>query len=290
MVNNKKDMNAVTWLIYCAVAAFIAVMTRNPLYLVILLLILWAVFKTFEGRSATDGIWSSFIRLGVGFIAVSIVFNAMTAHYGRTVLFRIPVSFPVIGGSITAEAVAYGLAYGLVFISMVSVFAVFNTVIDLSSVLRLVPGFMRQSAILMSITFNFIPQTLYAATEIKEAQKMRGYTMKSSLRDIAGTASLFVPLIITGLEKSCTLAESMESRAYGSTAKATVIRRPLDWTLRDILTVASSLIFAMVFIYIKVSHPSVFAYSPYPQLAAPGFDPLTGMAFLLMLVPVVMSL
>lgn len=290
MTNSRDGMNPVTWLIYCIAASAAVVMTRNPLYLTIMLLILWADYKVFKNSTPSGGIWSGFLRMGLAFMCVSVIFNVLTAHYGRTVLFALPESLPVIGGDITAEAAVYGLGFGLVFLSMVLVFALFNTVVDLPSVLRLVPGFLRQAAVLLSITFNFIPQTLHAASEIREAQRMRGYTNTSRLRSVTGTPALFVPLVITGLEKSCTLAESMESRAYGSNSSSSTLRRPLMWTYRDILTVATTAVFVVSFIAIRIFNSPVFAYSPYPKLSAPGFDLLGGLIFLLLLTPVVINL
>ena len=47
---------------------------------------------------------------------LTIPFTALTSHYGTIVLFRLPASWPIIGGPITLEAMLYGLTGGLALI------------------------------------------------------------------------------------------------------------------------------------------------------------------------------
>ena len=59
---------------------------------------------------------------------------------------------------------------------------------------------------------NLIPGIARSATEIRDAQRMRGWRS----RRVREWPDLAVPVVLTALEGSITLAEAMEARGYGS--------------------------------------------------------------------------
>ncbi len=141
----------------------------------------------------------------------TMVANALTIHIGQTTLFRLPARLPLVGGVVTAEAAIGGLLSGYALLVLLAIFATFNAASDYYAMLRLVPSFLFQAGLVASIALTFVPQTMQALDEIREAQQIRGQRFRG-MRDLP---PLFLPLLTMGLERSIQLAEAMESRGFG---------------------------------------------------------------------------
>ena len=286
----QNSINVVSWLCWFAACLVTIGMVRHPLYLLIVVFIAVAVFLAYRTVSPRQHLFFGFVWFGLVFMFVSVVFNVFTSHYGETVIVRIPSSIPVIGGPLTAEAFVYGILFGLVFLSGMLVFALFNILVDINDVFRLIPRFMRQTGVVLSIAFGFIPQTIDAARDIREAQSMRGYSFKKQIKSISNVKALVLPIIIHGLERACVLAESMESRAYGSSGKVSVFRRRPNWQKQDFLVVGSAIILVATIGAVFVIDNSILVYSPYPSLGIPDFNAYIGFILLMLLTPVVVRI
>jgi energy-coupling factor transport system permease protein len=201
----------VAWTAWLAAAALPALSTRNPFYLCLLLLAAGVTFTALKDRSPAARSWSAFVRLGATLWLFTIPFALLTAHYGRIILFRLPGSWPVIGGPVTGEALIFGFSSGLALVSLLLVFAVFNLAVDQASLLRLTPAFIYQTGVVAAIAVAFVPQMVAAWQEIREAQEVRGHR----LRGIRDLLPLILPLLVTALERATQLSESMESRGFG---------------------------------------------------------------------------
>jgi len=162
---------------------------------------------------------------------VSLAFNVLTTHIGARLLFTLPRDWPLIGGPITLEALLYGLANGASLFAILLVFATFNLGVEMNRVLRWVPAGLYQVGLVASIALAFVPQMVVSLDEIREAQRVRGHRFRG-LRDLV---PLLVPLITTALERSLTLAESMEARGFGGIMRDTASGR------RTLLRVATLL-------------------------------------------------
>ena len=208
------------WTLWLAAGMTAALVTRNPLYLLILLTaagFLYAVLLRRAQNQQEDAAqgsplaWRVIVRLALFLWAFTILFNALTVHVGDHVLFSLPPSWPVIGGPITLEAAIYGFVTGLNFVSLILLFAIYNSVLGPHTILRMIPGFAYQAGVAISIAISFAPQTVIAWSEIREAQRLRGHKVKG-LRD---TLPLFVSLLSYGLDRAIRLAESMDARGFG---------------------------------------------------------------------------
>ena len=197
------------WLAWCTAAVSATLLTRNPFYLTLALLaVLWAR-SVVAPRAAGMTAW--LVRWGWLLIAFAALFNGLTIHYGEHVLVRLPSSLPLIGGAITAEAVVFGALTGLSLVTLLVIFATFNDASDYAELLRLTPGFLFQAGLVVSIALVFVPQTVRAYRDVREAQMIRGHRLRS-WRDVL---PLLLPLLINGLERAIQLAEAMESRGFG---------------------------------------------------------------------------
>ncbi|MBA3530361.1 MAG: hypothetical protein H0T73_00370 [Ardenticatenales bacterium] len=196
------------WLLWVGAALTVGLVTQNPLYLTLLLLVVLLVGESVRRgkRSA-----SSPLRWVWAIPFFTMIVNGLTIHIGETMLFRLPPWLPVFGGEITLEALLFGFLSGYSLMLLLLIFATFNEAADYAALLRLVPGFLFQAGLVTSIALAFVPQTMQALEEIREAQMIRGHRFRG-WRDLP---PLFLPLLTMGLERSIQLAEAMESRGFG---------------------------------------------------------------------------
>ena len=212
--------HTLTWMLWLCAALLPAMITRNPLYLTILLLAVAVAYKTLGRLSPMAASWSLFLKAGLLLAVVSVLFNTLTVNYGDTLLFTLPrlslrigrVPLLELGGEITLEAIVFGLTSALSLVAILLIFATFNVLVDHHRVLRLTPAFLYQTGMIASIAIAFVPQMVSALQDIREAQAIRGHRFRG-IRDLL---PLFVPLLTTGLERAIQLAESMEARGFGS--------------------------------------------------------------------------
>ncbi len=201
-----------SWLIWLIAAAVPAFALHNPLYLALVLGSAWIVFTALGRRTPMGSSWGSLMKLGFFLLALAIPFNALSMHAGRIVLFRLPESWPIVGGPITLEAAIVGAVNGLALFTILVVFAAFNAVVDHYQLLRATPAFLFQAGVVVSIAITFVPQMVLGAKEIRQAQRIRGHRFRG-IRDLL---PLVVPLLANGLERAIQLAETMEARGFGS--------------------------------------------------------------------------
>jgi energy-coupling factor transport system permease protein len=208
-------MNSWSWIAWLAAALVFISSTRNPLYLVLILLALNIVFAIYnDGADGESLAVVSPFRFSLFVITVSVLFNLITSHFGETILFSIPGNIPLISGPVTLEALIFGFTNGLVLSCMLTAFTIINLVLPVSSLIRLVPRAFYPLSIIVSIAVTFIPSTRRQVDQVIEAQKIRGHRL-SGLRD---WLPLMMPLLIGGLERSMLLAETMTARGFASHA------------------------------------------------------------------------
>ncbi|MBN1657405.1 MAG: energy-coupling factor transporter transmembrane protein EcfT [Anaerolineae bacterium] len=204
------------WVAWLAAAALPAFTVRNPLYLVLILGAAGIVFAALGRRSVAGQAWGGFVRVGLFFVGVAVVFNALSVHTGDLVLVRLPERWPIVGGPITGEAMIAGAVNGLGLLTILVVFATFNAVVDHYQLLRATPAFLFQAGVVLSIAITFVPQMVLSAREIREAQRIRGHRFRG-VRDLL---PLVMPLLASSLERAIRLAETMEARGFGGAVEA----------------------------------------------------------------------
>lgn len=223
------------WGVWLLAALTPAVLTKNPLYLLIIILAAGLNYFSLGQTSPTGQRWGAFLRLGLILVLFSTIFNLLSVSAGDTPLFTLPTlrwtgmsssQQPVviqIGGVVTLESLVHGLANGLGLMAVLIIFATFNTLVDHYQLLRSTPRFLYQSALVVSIAITFVPQMVVAQREIREAQALRGHRFRG-IRDLP---PLFIALLTEGLERSIALAESMDARGFGGQSVEHTARQEL---------------------------------------------------------------
>ena len=200
----------VGWLI--AVLVILSI-TRNPLYLVLILMCVLFVGLSLRQAGSYIPRPISLWKLAGWIIVLATIFNALTSHYGATVLFTIPGKLPLISGRVTLEAMIYGATNGLVLTGMLASFTVLNLALPVRDLISLIPRAFFPMAVVTSISVTYLPTTLRQFQQIREAQAVRGHQMRT-LRD---WLPLLMPLLVGGLEHAMQLAEAMTARGFAST-------------------------------------------------------------------------
>ncbi len=188
------------WLLWIGAAALPALMTRNPLYLILIGVAVGMVYAGLPGRrSPLAASWLGLVKLGAFLTLFAVPMNALTVHSGRLVLFTLPAAWPVIGGPITGEAVLFGLSTSISLTVILLIFATLNVAIDQSTLLRLAPPFLVEAGVIVAIAVGFIPQMVRSFHDIREAQTLRGHRFDGGrLGGLRQLGPLFVALLTTG--------------------------------------------------------------------------------------------
>lgn len=210
------------WTLWLLAAATPTAVTRNPWYLLLVLAAAAAVQRGLVHDRSRSRTWGGFVRFGLFLGLLTLAFNLLFGGAGETELFSWPrwawettwngreVTLFAVGGPVTAESLVHGAVSACALLAILTVLATFNLLVDHYQLVRRVPRFLDQSATVVSIALAFVPELVRAQREIREALALRGYRFRR-LRDLP---PLFVALLAEGLERSMTLAESMEARGF----------------------------------------------------------------------------
>lgn len=206
-------LHPLTWLAWLAAVLVPLSLSRNPWYLLLVLGILTLVNISLRPANENAPIPVSPLRFGLVVVTLSMLFNALTVHFGSTVLFRLPKLLPVIGGIITLEALVFGLLNGLVLTAIFLAFTLVNRALPVRALIQLIPRAFYPVAVVASIAVTFVPVTLRQFQQIREAQAVRGHR----LRGVRDWLPLLIPLLVGGLERALQLAEAMTARGFANT-------------------------------------------------------------------------
>ncbi|MEO8285804.1 MAG: energy-coupling factor transporter transmembrane component T [Chloroflexota bacterium] len=212
------------WSLWLGAAMLFALSTRNPFYLLLITSVAVAINRGINAQASKSSHHEAqtvardtatqaqglLLRTVVAIAFVVALLKGLSYHIGATVLFSLPDAWPVIGGPITAEGMAAAAIDGLSILTVLAVFTTFGAGADYYAILRSVPPFMHQVALVTSIAITFVPQTITRFGEIREAQALRGH----KVRRIGDLVPLIMPLLAGGMERSMNLAEAMESRGF----------------------------------------------------------------------------
>src|SRR6202163_2663025 len=220
------EMNARAVAAWSAACLFIVLFTTNPAYKALVLAAAIASLAAGAGLHRLRG-----LLLGVVLIAAfATLLNFVSAHLGATVLFELPASIPGVGGPYTLEALAAGISGSLTAGAAIVSAAPFSLMLASHDVMDALPAALSRTGAAIAASLNLVPSVSASFVQVSEAQRLRGWRPRGPRSWAEGV----VAVVLTSVEGSTQLAESMEARGFGSGPRTALRSTPLrraDWWL-----------------------------------------------------------
>jgi energy-coupling factor transport system permease protein len=268
-------MNARSVAAWSAACLFIVLFTTNPVYKVVVLAAAITSLAAGAGLYRMRGLLTGVVLIA----AFATLLNFVSAHLGTNLLFTLPSAIPGIGGPYTIEALAAGLSGGLTVGAAIVAAAPFSLMLASHDVMDALPSALSRTGAAIAASLNLVPSVAASFVQVSEAQRLRGWRPRGP----RSWAEVVVPVVLTSVEGSIQLAESMEARGFGSGPRTSLKSSPLrasDWLL-----IGASAAAVIVFIAAHAAGPAVDWY-PYPTLAPPAIGIVPLIACLLLFAPV----
>ena len=256
-------MSPRTWLIWSLAAVTVAVSTDNPVYRGLVALAALNVLLTWlpPGRRMKP--------LAVALViaaALAALINVLASHTGADVLARLPSDWPLVGGALTLESLAFGSDVGLGLVAALLAVAPLSMVLEPHDVVDAMPGPLERTGIAVATSLNLVSGFGRTFTAVSDAQRMRGWRP----RGIRSWSEVLVPVVLTAIEDSVLLAEAMEARGFGAARRTSYAAT--RWSRVDSAVVAAALGSAALFIGFRLAGVAIDWY-PYPILYLPPINP-----------------
>ena len=259
---------------WTAACLFVVLATTNPAYKTLVLAAALAALVAGAGFRRTRRL----LIAATVVATVAVVLNLVSAHVGETVLFTLPADLPAVGGPYTLEALVYGATGGVTVAAAILAAAPLSLLLESHEVMDALPAVLSRTGAAIAAALNLVPAVGATFVQVSEAQRMRGWRPRGP----RSWAEVAVPVVLTSVESSIQLAESMEARGFGSGPRTHM--SPVHMSSRDwVLVVASAS--AMVLFAISIAAGWARPWAAYPLLTAPPVDPRPLVACLLLFTP-----
>jgi energy-coupling factor transport system permease protein len=233
-----QKLHPVTLLAYLFVTIIGAMIVSNPVLLAGFMAVI--VYGLFAAKGI--GNWLRSLRIFLLMIAILLIINILVSDLGTTILWRGPV-IPILGRVIISwETIVYGMVMGLRLLIVFSVFVLYNRVMDPDKALSILARIFPNSALLVALTAKSIPHMSLQLQRTAEIHQCRGvrYRTGSYISRVRNRLPLIKVLLLSSLEDSFDLAESIQARAYGSGSRSSYHR--LSYGVGDALVLGCSML------------------------------------------------
>lgn len=227
-----------TWL--CALALLVAASASQSLWFVAFLSVgciaaMFSIerranFESKPGRGALLYLWLAsiavFARLIFGLIFGGSPTNSSNPANGWQ--FSLPDLWLNLGfgapvhilGTVTGAQLENFTLLGTRVAAMIAIVGLANFTADPRALLKSAPAALYEVSLAMAMAINFGPQLVASAERIRRARQLRSSNQKR-----ISLGALVTGVLQDSIEKSLRLAESMDARGFGSTARSTVTSR-----------------------------------------------------------------
>jgi energy-coupling factor transport system permease protein len=246
-------------LLYVFVLFVLVMFSDNPLYLVLLLMIIGLAIWSADGLKD----WETSLVFGLTMTIMIIIINALFVRSGDTILWYGP-HVPVIGKmNVSLEAIFFGIVMGLRLLAVISVFVLYTCMVHPDKILSVFARFTSKSALVLTMSTRLFPLFRQRLHSIREVQMVRGvdYRQGAYLERLRKYAALYNNLLVTSLEDALEMAEAMQARGYGVGKKRSRYQADI-WRPRDSIVAASSAAALLIGVYGTLSGVSRFEFYP----------------------------
>ena len=268
-------MNGRALAAWSAAGLTIALATNNPVYRGLVLLA--AINVLLASRPRARSLRPLLVTVTVMALFTTFL-NPILSHTGVHQVPGLPDWVPGLGGPLTLESLAYGAGSGLGLAAAVLMVAPLSLCLEPHELIDALPRGLERTGAALAAALNLVPAIGRSFTAVLESQRMRGWRPRGP----RSWTEILEPVILTAIEDSIQLAESMEARAFGSGPRTRYAGRAMG--RRDWLVVACSGVAAAAF-GAGLLAGTLREWQPYPVLIAPSVSPLLVAATLLLLAP-----
>lgn len=196
---------AVTMVYFLAIL-LISMFVNNPVFNLLSLMgaSLFSVLLTSMKDSFLD------IKFYLPLLLLVAVTNPLFSQNGNTVLFRI---FNI---SITFESLLYGVAFGVILLTVILWCKNYNIVMTSDKFIYLFGKLIPKLSLIITMALRFVPMLKRQLQSISRTQKTIGlYNSKKYSDKIRGVCNVLLILVGWSLENAVEVAHSMKARGYG---------------------------------------------------------------------------
>jgi energy-coupling factor transport system permease protein len=219
MAAHRRLLHPAAWWLWAGGLAAAAMHTTNPFLLLLIVGVIAFVVASRRQPTPWAKSFGAFVKLGVVLVGFRLVLQMFFGvRFGTTVLFSLPsidlpewaagVSF---GGPVSLEMLADAFFQSLRLGVVLVCFGAVNALCSPYRLLRCLPAVLYEAGVVVTIALSFAPQTVMSVGRVREARRLRGRPTKG-LRGMRGMA---MPVLENALERSVSLAASMDVRGYG---------------------------------------------------------------------------
>lgn len=239
---------------YFLTILLISMFVNNPVINIISLAgaLVFSVLIAGEKRSLSD------IKFYLPLLLLVAVTNPLFSHNGNTVIFK------VFNISITLEALVYGVAFGIILISVILWCKNYGLVITTDKFIYIFGKAIPKLSLVIIMILRFVPMFKQQLHNINRTQKAIGlYSSEKYSNKLRSAFNVFSILIGWSLENAVEVARSMKSRGYG--LKGRTNYSIYRFRKKDIVTLFTMIIFVSItFTGISIGYTN-FQY--YPDLS-----------------------
>jgi energy-coupling factor transport system permease protein len=268
-------LNARAVAAWSATCIFIVLSTTNPVYKATVLAAALTALAAGVGLRRVRGLLAGVLLIS----SFAVLLNFVSAHLGTNVLFKLPDQIPALGGPYTLEALAFGATGGMTVGAAILAAAPFSLLLASHEVMDALPAPLARTGAAIAASLNLVPAVAASFVQVTEAQRLRGWRPRGP----RSWSEIVVPVVLTSVEGSIQLAESMEARGFGSGPRTAVKARRLQRS--DWLLIGASAAALAIFLMSQVAGWATQWYA-YPTLTLPSIDPRPLAACLLLFAPV----
>jgi energy-coupling factor transport system permease protein len=251
-------LHPLTSMIFVGVVFVLALIFSHPAFLLGLLISLGVVL----GAAGNLMQSRNYIKFSLIMVLTIVLINVLFSRAGTTIIYR-GLEIPLIGAlEISLEAILYGLGMGLRLLVIISVFCFYTYTVNPDKALRLCGRLGGKSVLAITLSLRLFPLMIKDFQRISEIQRCRGVKLStgSLWQRAKNTLPIISIILLSSLERSLQLAESMQARGYGSGPRSSYDRDL--WRPRDYIIIALSIIALLLGIWSALKGWSAYRYYP----------------------------
>ncbi|HJE52509.1 MAG TPA: energy-coupling factor transporter transmembrane protein EcfT [Tessaracoccus flavescens] len=235
-----RQLHPFAWWGWALALAAAASTTTNPLFLAGIIGVASLVAFARRGGGPWGNAFKLYLMLGAFIVVLRVVFRIIFGGGdGPTILFELPrIPLPEVArgirllGPVSLESVLYGLYDGLRLAAMIICIGAANSLANPKKLLANLPGALYELGTVMVVTVSALPQLGDSLQRVMRARKLRTTAVAKTRRQkLRAVETIIIPVLSDALERSMSLAASMDVRGYGRAGQASKADRWATATL-----------------------------------------------------------